>query len=268
MTLRIVRFTDYGRCMWRASKSLVRFAAPLLLLMAVVLLFDLRAHASVKIHTVAFGKWMTVQLSSEADSATKLSAEKEAGVNEKLVSLKVRSLVVDGRTKEFTVGTPHDVTDRIFVVRRAFRINDSLPSEAAPHWDWQRGGWISVDRSTGHVSVLNLPDFDPSYSEVSWYRDYAAYWGVSDDGKEVYSMVAQIGRRKPIVKALLPGINFVNDAHVQDKTSTCACTSPEWQRSPTRVIFEAMPAQKRTYVIFRHAGDLLPSEEDEEEASK
>ena len=68
----------------------------------------------------------------------------------------LRALVETG---EFTIGLPHDVTDRVFVVRRVFRMNDALTSH--PEWKWQRDGWVMVDRSTGRVSNLSLPDFDP-----------------------------------------------------------------------------------------------------------
>ena len=44
--------------------------------------------------------------------------------------VKVRALIMDGRMREFATGPLHDVTDRVFVVRRAFRVNDSLPSDA------------------------------------------------------------------------------------------------------------------------------------------
>jgi len=57
-----------------------------------------------------------------------------------------------------------------------------------------------VDRLTGRVSQLNLAEFDPFYSTASWYRDYIAYCGVSEDGKKLYAVVAQVGRRKPILK--------------------------------------------------------------------
>ena len=46
------------------------------------------------------------------------------------MDITVRPLYVDSRLKEFTTGDSHDVTDREFVVRRAFRINDALPDDA------------------------------------------------------------------------------------------------------------------------------------------
>lgn len=79
--------------------------------------------------------------------------------------------------RKFTLGPVHEVTDRTFVVRRALRVNDSLPQESAspPHWQWQRGGWLLVDRVTSHTSAISLPDFDAFYSATRWYRDYVAY---------------------------------------------------------------------------------------------
>src|SRR5260370_31326634 len=116
-------------------------------------------------------------------------------------------LIVDGRVKEYTTGLPHDVTDKLFVIERAYRLNDSLPDDSAktPRWTWQVGGWISVDRMTGHVAALNLPSFDPVVSAASWYRDYVAYCGLSDDGGKFYMMVSQLGRRKPILKKEFSG---------------------------------------------------------------
>ena len=150
------------------------------------------ADAVSKPHVVSFGKLTAVKWF--------------VGLDEKqVVELRVRALYVDGRQKEFTLGMSHDVTDRLFVVRRAFRLNDTLPDEAASarKWRWERGGWLLVDRITGRVATINLPEFDAYYSAANWYRDYVAYCGVSDDGKKVYAMVMQLGRRKPILKLSL-----------------------------------------------------------------
>src|SRR5579864_3067660 len=150
------------------------------------------AHAAAKPHVISFGKW--------------LPAKWMVGPTEsEVVNIKVRSLYVDGKIKEFTTGDPHDVTDRLFVVRRVFRLNDRLPAESAsaPRWVWERGGWLLVDRVTGRVAQITLPEFDPFYSTGSWYRDYVAYCGVSDDGKKLFAVVAQLGQRKPILKKVL-----------------------------------------------------------------
>ena len=72
------------------------------------------AVAAPKQHIVAFGKWSTVKYVTGDDEAT-------------IAEMKIRPVFVDGRTKEFTTGTAHDITDRLFVVRRAYRLNDQLP---------------------------------------------------------------------------------------------------------------------------------------------
>src|ERR1700675_3163631 len=116
-----------------------------------------------KPHVITFGRWT--------------QGKWYVGSEGKSVDLKVRALYVDTRLREYTTGLPHEVTDRLFVVRRMFRLNDTLPSEtsATPRWLWERGGWLLVDRVTGRVTQINLPEFDPFYSTASWYRDYIAY---------------------------------------------------------------------------------------------
>jgi len=47
---------------------------------------------------------------------------------------------------------------------------------------------------------VNLPDFDAVYSAATWYRDYVAYCGVSDDGTKRFDMVAELNRKKPVLK--------------------------------------------------------------------
>ena len=119
-------------------------------------------------------------------------------------ALKVRALLVDGVLKEWTTGDSHDVTDRSFVVRRVIRLNDALPGDKPgsanklERWVWQRGPWLLVDRATGHVNALQLPDYDPGVSQVSWFRDYAAYCGLTASGKSLYAVVAQVATRKPV----------------------------------------------------------------------
>ena len=51
--------------------------------------------------------------------------------SDEATTLRVRGLYVDDRQREWTVGDMHEVTDRSFVVRRALRINDSLPGGGA-----------------------------------------------------------------------------------------------------------------------------------------
>ena len=236
------------------TRTFFRLAVIFAVLMTLPVGAALYASSTPKVHVVALGKATPVPFSEESGDP-----------NAKPSSLKIRPLLVDTRTKEFTLGPPHEVTDRLFVIRRAFRVNDSLPQEAAaaPHWQWQRGGWLLVDRVTGRVSPINLPEFDPVYSAASWYRDYAAYCGVSDDGKKVYAVVAQISRRKPVLKKNLEGMS-VADLDEKKLSSDSLCPPPEWQRTPTRVSFNPLGTAKQTYAIRGHVVDLVTEEEDEE----
>ena len=200
--------------------------------------------AATKVHVITFGRWMPVQWLAPSESPS-LTSE-------------VRPLLVDGRIKEYVVGSPHEITDRLFVVRRAFRINDALPEESVASWHWQRGGWLLVDRSTGRTSPASLPSFDPDFSAASWYRDYAAYCGVGDDGKKTYAVVAQFARRKPVLKKLLP--KLLNDAANQDSI----CPAPQWQRNPARVSFAPEGGDKQTFAIRGTAVDLVGEAEEED----
>ena len=69
-----------------------------------------------KPHVISFGKWTAAKwFVGSADN--------------KALDLKIRPFYVDTRLKEFTTGPTHDVTDRLFVVGRMFRLNDMLPKE-------------------------------------------------------------------------------------------------------------------------------------------
>lgn len=207
-----------------------------------------------KAHAITFGRW--------------ISAKWPNATGQKMLDLKVRPLFVDTRLKEYTTGTPHEMTDRLFVVRRAFRVNDALPTDNnnanqstnanAARWQWQRGGWLLVDRVTGRVSQLNLPEFDPFYSTSSWYRDYIAYCGVSEDGKKLYAIVAQVGRRKPALKKDVgePG---------GDDDPDSECAPPVWERSPMRVTFQPGTEQKLVFSVRGRVIDVVNDAEDAEE---
>ncbi len=195
-------------------------------------LLALAAQAATKPHVVLLGRPVPVKLFIGPNETTPWE-------------IKVRALSVDGNVKEFTTGEPHDVTERTFVVRRAFRINDVLPNDdphSVPRWKWQRGGWLLVNRETGHVAQVTLPEFDPFYSVAAWFRDYVAYCGLSDDGERVDAIVAQLGRRKPLVKASL---GAAQGKDVPDSE----CTAPEWQRAPVRVTFTPANGKKSTYAV-------------------
>lgn len=185
----------------------------LLRTVAVFLSFSVFAQAVSRPHVMSFGKATTVKL---------LLGPSE----EKELTVTVRPLFLDTKLKEYTTGPVHEITDRVFVVRRAYRVNDSLPSETSARWLWQRGGWLLVDRTTGRITQLKLPEFDPYYSDVSWYRDYAAYCGVADDGERVSVVVTQITAKKPLYKKHLQKLDgelpaAVRYAPVAAQARTC-----------------------------------------------
>ena len=211
----------------------------------VVLVLIASAGAASKPHVMSLGKPMPVKISL-------------GPTEEKTVTINVRPLFLDSKLKEYVAGATHDVTDRLFVVRRAYRINDSLAGEPAsqPRWLWQRGGWLLVDRVTGRISLIKLPDFDPYYSDVSWYRDYAAYCGVADDGERVSAIVAQIGTHKALYKKQLEKLG--------GELPTSVCESPSWQRQPARVTFAPHGGEKLTVDVNGRFADLTPDTPGEE----
>jgi len=187
-----------------------------------------------KIHTVTLGPARKVPYTlPQATPDTK---------SEDSSTLRVRALVVDGIQKEWTLGEVHDVTDRTFVIRRALRINDSLPAESV-RWAWQPGPWLMVDRISGHITALHLPDFDPLVSEVVWFRDDAAYCGISTSAKGgIMAIVTQLGARKPIVQKLLA-------PWPQPAATNPVCAAAIWQRTPMRATLQLTGAPPVTYDI-------------------
>ncbi len=187
--------------------------------------------AATKVHTVFLGSGKIVPYSAAGDPAGALPTEKQ---------LRVRPLLIDDKVREWTTGESHAITDRSFVVRRALRLNDSLPGDKAEHWIWQRGPWLMVDRVKGSITALHLPDYDPAISNVTWFRDYAAYCGLTASGKQLYAVVAQIAARKPVlakkISAWSPGEN-----------QPPACATAVWQKEPLRVTFQPSGATAISY---------------------
>jgi hypothetical protein len=212
----------------------------------VIVLASLSSEAATKTHSVTFGKALPVKLLvGPAENTT--------------LDITVRPLVVDGKVKEFTTGNPHDITDRQFVVRRAYRINDVLPDD--PHknarWLWERAGWLLVNRVSGKVSLVNLPDFDPFYSDVSWYRDYAAYCGITSSSVRVIAIVSEIGSKKPLFrKDLGPSSN--------GETTDSNCSAAQWERQPARVTFVPKRGDKFSVNVSGRFADEATDDESEE----
>jgi hypothetical protein len=206
-----------------------------------------------KVHVVSLGSVKKVPYSKAGDPAGAMAGED---------SLKIRPLVVDGDAKEWTTGDAHDVTARSFLVRRAIRLNDELPGEKAVaqnRWVWQRGPWLLVDRTTGHVTAVKLPEYDPGVSHVSWFRDYGAYCGVTASGKSLYAVVAQVAGRKPVLSKKLGAFEGGNG---QDGP---VCGEPEWQREPLRVTFHLAGKDAVSFDLVPGSAVLVEGSGDEAE---
>ncbi len=201
--------------------------------------------AAAKGHSVTFGKPFTVHwlVGTEEDQA---------------VSLSIRPMVVDGQMKAYTLGPAHDINEHLFAVMRVFRLNDRLPEDKGtqPKWRWQRGGWLLIDRTSGKVSPVFMPEFDSYFSVASWYRDYVAYCGISDDADKVLNIVMQLGRKKPILRKMA---GKAGPAVMPDSI----CGAPVWQRQPPRVTFQTLGEPGITYQVRGHAADMVRDEEEE-----
>ena len=219
------------------------------------------APATRKVHTVVLAAARRVHYSKAGDPAGAVQGEED---------LKIRALLVDGLVREWTTGEAHDVTDRSFVVRRVIKLNDALPSdktgasdkpaqgEKQSHWVWQRGPWLLVDRVTGHVVALKLPDYDPGVSQVSWFRDYGAYCGLTAGGKSLYAVVAQVAARKAVLARKLD--SFDPESHPDP-----VCGPAEWQRQPLRVSFHPTGKEGVSFDIVPGSAVLVEESGDDAE---
>lgn len=205
-----------------------------------ILVLHFNAFAAAKPHVVTLGRWTSISIRGEEEKQP--------------TTTKIRALYVDGRSKEFTVGGAHDVTERTFVIQRIYRMNDSLPQQTGPaQWQWQRGGWLLVDRVSGKIQQLALAEFDSDASAANWFRDYAAYCGISDDGEKIFAVIMQIGRRKPLLK------KFIGESN----DSQPACAAPSWDREPVRVTFAPKPDENLVFTVKSRAVDAITQDESE-----
>lgn len=214
-------------------------SAPVHLLLAVVcLLLPVRLNAAPrKPHTVTFGPFHKVTYTPPDSTLEDRNDESSA--------LKIRPLFVDDKQREWTTGEIHEVTDRSFTVRRALRLNDALPTDGTPRWIWQPGPWLLVDRSTGHITALHLPDFDATISDATWFRDYAAYCGVAATSRttSLVVVVAQLGARRAVVqKSIGPW--------PQSNHFIPVCQPARWQRLPLRVTVQPTGGSSATYDVI------------------
>jgi len=204
--------------------------------------------AAPRTHTVVLGAAKRVPYSKAGDPAGAAADE---------TALRIRPLVVDNTVKDWTTGEAHDVTDRSFVVRRVIRLNDALPEDKAARWVWQRGPWLLVDKVSGHITALKLPDYDPGVSQVRWFRDYGAYCGLTASGKSLYAVVAQVAVRKPV---LAKKISAFSPAQL----TAPPCDAPEWQRDPLRITFHLTGRDAVSYEFIPGSAMLVEDTGDDD----
>jgi hypothetical protein len=211
---------------------------------ALILLLQTSVFSAAKPKVVSFGRWLSVKWMVGA-------------IEDQEMELKVRPLLVNGEIKAYSSGEAHDITDKVFVVREAHRLNDMLPGDQKPRWSWQPGGWMMVNRATARITKITLMDYDAFYSNASWYRDLVAYCGVSDKEK-VYAYVLQVGRRRPVLKKLLGQAKLGSMPNSE-------CETPVWLRQPTRVSFEPVGGEKVSFNVRSQTIEVPPDSGDETE---
>jgi len=215
------------------------------LVVLLVLSAPVALRGAAKPHVVALGASRREPYSLAGDPAGAKQGETE---------LKVRPVLVDGQVKDWTTGDIHEVTERSFAVRRAERLNDALPGERGARWVWQRGPWLLIDRVTGKVAALHLPDYDPLVSEAIWFRDYAAYCGVNASGKQLLAVVAQVQARRPLLAKKLGAWDAADHP-------SPVCTAAAWQREPLKVSFQPTGAAEVSFDLVGTSAVLVEDDE-------
>jgi hypothetical protein len=96
-------------------------------------------------------------------------------------------------------------------------------------------------------------------SQVSWFRDYAAYCGLTASGKSLYAVVAQLARGKALLLKKLSA--FDPDNHPDP-----VCAVPEWQREPMRVTFHPAGKNDAAFDLVSGSAVLVEDSDDDSEA--
>ena len=186
--------------------------------------------------------------------------------DEDSTTLKVRPLFVDSKQKEWTVGELHNISDRSFAIRRALHINDALPNDPGERWVWQPASWIVVDRTTGHITALHLPDFDAAVSEAVWFRDYAAYCGTtaattrsakSEGVGSLVAVIAQAGTRKAVAQRAI-------GRWPQPEHAGPVCAPAKWQRLPMRATVQPTSGDPVTFDVVGATSLIEEGDNDED----
>lgn len=95
------------------------------------------------------------------------------------------------------------------------------------------------------------------YSAATWYRDYVAYCGISDDGNKRFAFVVELNRRKPVLKKPLPGTLPDDAPQTQPAPPPSGSARPHVSPSKRR-------KTKQTFAIRGHVVDLVDESEEEE----
>ena len=80
-------------------------------------------------------------------------------------------------------------------------------------------------------------------SQVSWFRDYGAYCGVTASGKSLYAVVAQVAARKAVLAKKLEVFDVENHPDP-------VCGAAEWQREPLKVTFHPAGKDAVSFDVF------------------
>lgn len=170
-------------------------------------------------------------------------------------ALKIRPLVIDGNIKEWTTGrSPRCDRPQL---RGAAR---DAAQRHAPRRGPARKVRPCAKRPLGMAarSVAaggpgyrphwrpEASDYNPGVSQVTWFRDYAAYCGLTSSGKNLYALVAQIAARKPVLaKKLVPF-----------DTAGPGGASLQPGRMATRTVASHVPPSRRGRREFRHCARI------------
>ncbi len=93
---------------------------------------------------------------------------------------------------------------------------------------------------------------------MSWFRDYAAYCGITASGKSLYAVVAQIAARKPVLAKKLAAFDV--DNHPEP-----VCAPADWQREPLRIAFHPAGTNAISYDIVPGSALLVEDSGDDDE---
>jgi len=116
----------------------------------------------------------------------------------------------------------------------------------------------AVDRVTGPVPQLNLPELDPFYSGASWYHDYIAYCGVSEQREALCGRHPSGARQAGAEKRM--------SSHPAETTSPDSeCPPPVWERNPLRVTYPPDENHKLKFSLRRRMVDVVKDAEEPEE---